>query len=44
MKIDISLLQENPINIEIYGTDDQEQFNDLLEKINILIGKTNLNP
>lgn len=33
MKIDINLLHENPINYEIYGNDDQEQFDDLLEKI-----------
>lgn len=33
MRIDINLLKENPINLEIYGNDDPEQFNELVEKI-----------
>ena len=33
MKIDIALLKENPLNHEIYGNDDPEQFKALVEKI-----------
>lgn len=33
MKIDISILKEHPLNHEIYGKDDPEQFNALVEKI-----------
>ena len=49
MKIEISLLKENPINKEIYGDDDPEQFNQLVEKITktgwikpIVINKDNI--
>ena len=33
MKINIDILKENPLNKEIYGDDDPEQFNELVEKI-----------
>ena len=33
MKIDITLLKEHPLNKEIYGSDNEEQLNDLVEKI-----------
>ena len=33
MKIDITLLKEHPLNHEVYGNDDPEQFNALVEKI-----------
>jgi len=33
MKIEINLLKEHPMNREIYGEDDEEQFNELFEKI-----------
>ena len=32
-KIDIELLKEHPQNHQIYGDDDQAQFNELMEKI-----------
>ena len=35
MKIDINLLHENPINQEIYGTDDPVQLAELVEKIRV---------
>jgi len=34
-KIDINLLQENPINKEIYGVDDSVQLAELVEKIRV---------
>ncbi|MCK9420997.1 MAG: ParB/RepB/Spo0J family partition protein [Bacteroidales bacterium] len=33
MKISIDILKENPLNQEIYGDDDEKQFNELVEKI-----------
>ena len=33
MNIDITLIKENPINHEIYGDEDPDQFTELLEKI-----------
>ena len=35
MRIDIDLLQENPINTEIYGEDDPAQLTELIEKIRV---------
>ena len=35
MKIDVNLLHENPINQEIYGTDDPVQLAELVEKIRV---------
>jgi len=33
MKVNINILKENPLNQQIYGDDDTEQFNALVEKI-----------
>lgn len=33
MKVEINLLKEHPLNHSIYGDDDPEQFNELVEKI-----------
>ncbi|MCX6244683.1 MAG: ParB/RepB/Spo0J family partition protein [Bacteroidetes bacterium] len=35
MKIDINLLHENPLNAEIYGTDDPAQLAELVDKIRV---------
>ncbi len=40
MKIDINLLKEHPSNLEIYGADEEEQFNILVNRLKNPVGFT----